>query len=110
MLGGVDTFAEVPHEGSTVSTVYCFPLHTILKAIGQTTVDFFSLDVEGAEPYVLKGIDFEKVDIKVLSIEANHCGHKAISDILVPAGYKMVKKVKLDDIYVKQSWSENNAV
>ncbi|KAL5012687.1 hypothetical protein ScPMuIL_011238 [Solemya velum] len=104
LLGGVNAYSAIPRKKRrpTNATVYCFPLHSILEAIGHTTVDFFSLDVEGAEPYVLKGIDFEKVDIKVLSIEANHCGHKAISDILVPAGYKMVKRVKLDDVYIKE--------
>ncbi|KAL5011585.1 hypothetical protein ScPMuIL_010136 [Solemya velum] len=98
--GGVDGIRRIPKEAYR-TTVYCFPLHSILQAINQTRVDFFSLDVEGAEPYVLKGIDFTKVDIRVISAEANHCGHEAIERVLVPAGYKFARKQRINDIYVK---------
>ena len=44
--------------------VQCLPVYTLLLAMGNPTVDFFSLDVEGAELNVLKTIPFDKVDIK----------------------------------------------
>ena len=50
-------------------TVQCFPIYSILLAIGQTRVDFFSLDVEGHELKILKTIPWHKVDIKVDSSE-----------------------------------------
>ena len=43
--------------------VPCFSLVTILKAINVNKVDYFSLDVEGGESFVLKAIDFNKIDI-----------------------------------------------
>lgn len=43
----------------------CFPLYSILSAINMTTVDFFSIDIEGAELDVLKTIPWDKVLIKV---------------------------------------------
>lgn len=45
--------------------VQCFPLYSILLAVNRTTVDFFSLDVEGSELDVLNTIPWHKVDIKV---------------------------------------------
>jgi hypothetical protein len=45
--------------------VQCFPLYSILLAVGQTRIDYFSLDVEGHELLVLNTIPFDKVDIKV---------------------------------------------
>lgn len=87
-----------------LTTVYCLPIFSILQAIGQTTIDFFSLDVEGAEPNVLRSIPFDKLDIKILCIEMEHCGEKVIDDILVPAGYEFVRKIEIDLIYVKKSW------
>ena len=42
--------------------VQCFPLYSILMALGNPTVDYFSLDIEGAEFPVLKTIPFEKVE------------------------------------------------
>ena len=45
--------------------VLCLPLISILNAIGNPSIDYFSLDIEGAELAVLKTIPWEKVDIKV---------------------------------------------
>ena len=43
------------------SWLQCMPLYTILLAMGNPTVHFFSLDVEGAEFPVLKTIPWDKV-------------------------------------------------
>ena len=51
--------------------VPCFSLNTIMKAIGVTKVDFFSLDVEGSEIDVLNAIDFNALNIESFSIEHN---------------------------------------
>ena len=48
-----------------ISRVICFPLYAILLALGNPVVDFFSLDVEGAELLILKTIPWPKVNIKV---------------------------------------------
>ncbi|KAL5011506.1 hypothetical protein ScPMuIL_010057 [Solemya velum] len=84
-------------------TVYCFPIDSILHAINQTTVDFFSLDVEGIEPQVLEAIPFDKVDIRLLSIEFNICGERPIRDVLEPVEYELVTKLRNDLIYRKKS-------
>ncbi|KAL5011586.1 hypothetical protein ScPMuIL_010137 [Solemya velum] len=99
--GGIDEYFEVEKKDYQ-ATVYCFPLQAILHAIKQTTVDLFSLDVEGAEPYVLKGIDFDKVDIKMFLIEYNLCGLQPINEILEPVGYKVLRKDDVNVIYIKQ--------
>ena len=46
-------------------SVQCFPLYSILLALNKTTVDYFSLDVEGSDLDVLRTIPWDKVDIKV---------------------------------------------
>jgi len=56
--------------GKTVEkTIQCVPVYSILKAINVTTIDFFSLDIEGMELEVLKTIPFDKIHIKVLQVE-----------------------------------------
>lgn len=50
--------------GQTITT-QCFPLYTMLLALNRTTVDYFSLDVEGYELHVLKTIPFDEIDIQV---------------------------------------------
>ena len=78
--GGIDGRMETSHlknmkkhyrrlyETKSI-TAQCFTLYSILKAIGQTEVDYFSLDVEGAEMDILDTIPFNKVKINVMSIE-----------------------------------------
>ncbi len=45
--------------------VQCFPIYSILSALNRTTVDYFSLDVEGDELSVLKTIPWNSVHIQV---------------------------------------------
>ena len=44
--------------------VQCWPIYSLLLALGNPKVDFFSLDVEGSELGVLTTIPFDKVDIR----------------------------------------------
>jgi FkbM family methyltransferase len=62
---------DIGTNNKTIIYVPCFSLFTILKAINVEQVDYFSLDVEGGELEVLKGIDFKKIEIKTFSIEHN---------------------------------------
>ncbi|MCL4130950.1 UNVERIFIED_CONTAM: hypothetical protein GTU68_017446 [Idotea baltica] len=59
-------------ELGAVLVVQCFPLLSYLKALNVTTVDYFSLDVEGAEFDILKQIPWKEVNIKTLSVEFIH--------------------------------------
>ena len=49
--------------------VSCFPLNHLLDAIGVDHVDYFSLDVQGAELQILKTIDFNAVRIDIVIVE-----------------------------------------
>lgn len=51
--------------------VLCRPLSAMLDEHGITRINFFSLDVEGAELKILETFDFEKVKIDVLMVEAD---------------------------------------
>ena len=74
----------------------CFPVYSLLLALNRTTVDYFSLDVEGSELQVLKTIPFDRVDIKVLTVEFVHSaggkkfmsqkGYLSVTEVLHPAG------------------------
>ena len=52
-----------------VVQMQCLPLYSLLLARGNPTVDFLSLDIEGAEFQVLRTIPWDKVDIRALSVE-----------------------------------------
>ena len=90
------------------SKALCLSFYSILLAVGNPVVDYLSLDIEGAKLPVLKTIPWDKVDIKVLSIE---CGQIArcnnIDSSMKSVGYKLVHQVPSsekpqDIIYVKK--------
>ena len=71
-------------------------MYSILLALNQTRVDYFSLDVEGAEEGVLNSIPWDKVDIRTMSIEYDKWpgGKKSLIAYMVKKGYKAVKEIK----------------
>jgi len=60
-------------DTSSTYLVRAEPLETLLKRIdpNRTSVDFWSLDIEGDEPAVLEATDFSKIKVGVLLIEMN---------------------------------------
>ena len=52
-----------------MAKMQCLPLYSMLMALDNPIVDYMSLDIEGAEEAVLKTIPWDKVDIKVISLE-----------------------------------------
>ena len=76
-IGGLVGYMERSHEerirrdfrNSSTIAVQCLPLYSVLRAIGVSHVDYFSLDIEGAELEVLYTIPLDLISIDVLSIE-----------------------------------------
>ncbi|CAA6820133.1 MAG: FkbM family methyltransferase [uncultured Sulfurovum sp.] len=76
-------------------------------------IDYLSLDVEGHELNVLKGIDFNKVRINILTIENNPAscyiyGDERIREIMFENNFKLWgRTIGLDDIYVNKDFLES---
>ena len=90
--------------------IQCLPLTSIIKAMGNPTIDYLSLDIEGAEFPVLQSVAFDEVDIKVISIEVNHLGQifdgrrANLATLMKRNGYEFYKAVGIDDIWVKKGF------
>ena len=86
-------------------TVQCFPLYSVLKALGNPLVDYFSLDIEGAEFAVLQTIPWPEVKIALLGIEMTHAGaifpgtRLDIIRLLKENGYEFAKSATIDEFY-----------
>ena len=85
--------------------VQCFPLYSILMALNQTNVDYFSLDIEGDELQVLKTIPFNDINIKVMTVEVNHPKSKRaeVRAYMESQGHQYVKKIRIDLVFVRNS-------
>jgi len=68
-------------------------LSDILNENSLKKIDFFSLDVEGYEYEVLKGIDFNSHEFKFLLIEIYKWDYKKIVDLLNTNGYELIENL-----------------
>ena len=104
---------ETPSHLKRKSTLQmqCLPLYSILKAVGNTNVDFFSLDVEGAEFGIMEAALMQKHEFQfsVATIETAHMDRienkgsfLEFNYMLSRNGYKMARQVEHDHIYIKK--------
>ena len=69
-------------------------LNTLFRQHGVTKIDFISIDVEGYEVEVLKGLDLRKYKPPVLIIESDDSEHEAkLDELVLENGY--MKSIKL---------------
>lgn len=85
-------------------------LGNVLAERNITKVDVMFVDVEGYEMHVLKGIDFDKVDISVICLENNEEGDDRadleIRRFLIKKGYRLIGRLTIDDLFVKKNFLE----
>lgn len=74
-------------------------LGSILADLGNPNVDFFSLDVEGFELQVLRGLDFAACAPRFILVEDWDRG--GVADILTHNGYKLHTRIEKDSLYEK---------
>ena len=63
---------QLAKGGKSGKPVFCFPILSVMLAMNQTHIDYFSLDVEGFEMDILETVPFDKLDITTLSVEYEH--------------------------------------
>jgi hypothetical protein len=63
-------------------------------------IDYFSLDVEGAEEFIMMAFPFKEYDISLLSIESNG---PVFRNFLIGYGFKQVAKLGEDTLWAHES-------
>lgn len=95
-----------------VSKVQCFPLYSMLLALGRTEIDYFSLDVEMHEIFILKTIPFDLLNITVLSVETYPTEvqqpevYEDLKNYMKLQGYKLFQMIDMDNdsFFVKSDY------
>ena len=78
-------------------------------ALGNPHIDYFSLDIEGAELPVLKTLPWDKINMTLLDVEVNHAGvifpgtQNDIRNFLSSQNYPYTKTVEIDDIFYNKN-------
>lgn len=75
-------------------------INSILDKYSITQIDYCSIDTEGAELQIIQSIDFDKINIKVFSVENFRKKDKSVGAFLKQKKYCRIPSV-LDDFYVK---------
>ena len=68
-------------------------------------IDLFSLDVEGSEIEVLKGVDFSKYRFKIICVETNN--FNLINKFLDSQNYNFLKKISGHDYIFSNGLSDD---
>jgi len=94
---------------SELIEVPCVQLKTLFEKYKIETVDYLSIDTEGSELEVLKGIDFSKVHINLIDLEHNSVPKivQGAEQILTQNNFDFVGDIYCDALYVNKTlqWS-----
>lgn len=93
---------ELKERGGTMETVEVntISFSDLVNTYKLKQIDYCSLDVEGAELEILQSIDFDLCPITCFSVENNYQDSK-IDHLLISKGYKLIKQLECDSIYLK---------
>lgn len=74
-------------DSSEKIALKCTTVANVMKKSAVTRVDYFTLDVEGHEMHVLRGIDWDKVIFNVITVEVSAKSKDGIATFLGERGY-----------------------
>lgn len=95
-----------------IISIPCKPMKDILKELKIDRIDFFSLDVEGAEVDVLDSIDFSVVEINVILIESDltFAKEETVSkfrDIMKRNNFELFENIVIrSDLFINKNFLE----
>jgi FkbM family methyltransferase len=75
-------------------------LNSVLEEHGYGVIDFMSLDTEGSELKILRGLDFNRFKVRVIAME-NNFDSEVHREFMKERGYILKTRIKIDDIYYK---------
>jgi FkbM family methyltransferase len=88
------------NKGKEIVKVKTELLNNLLDKHNISEIDFCTIDIEGGEYDILKTLDFDKYNIKIIVVENNYNDTK-VGELLMSKGYKKIHKLTIDDVYLK---------
>jgi len=97
----IDGLRQVCDLDQSLITVPCYRIDRVLDEADVRTVDYLTVDVEGAELPVLEGIDFCRVRINVVGVESSP-RFPEVHRLLTRAGFEYEGLLFFDEIFVNR--------
>ena len=95
----------IQSSGPTI-TMQCLPLASLILALGNPTVDYLSLDIEGSELEVLTSLPWHRLDIRAISMETQFLAPAARASLLrllTSQGFTHLGSLSRDDLFAQAS-------
>jgi len=86
--------------GWRIIMVPTYNFNEICSAHNLKHIDYVSISTQGSEEEIIGSIDFTSINITVISVE-NQYNKTTIEPYLISKGYKLIKRLGTDDIYLK---------
>jgi hypothetical protein len=103
---------ENPPIVDVLPTLRCAPLAALLRELCLRHVDWWVLDVEGAELTVLQGVDWDAVTFDVITVEADGSDKEkdaAVVTLLAQAGYAHLGQTTRNAWFVREGFVPSRA-
>ena len=86
--------------------IKCSTLNSILKQNNIDSFDYLNIDVEGSEMEVIEGIDFDKFNPRLITIENNDLlledyFKSKVYELLIKNGYVLINKIGVTNFFIK---------
>lgn len=88
------------HHTSKEITINTVPLQSLIDKYGLHQLDLLSLDIEGGELDVLKTLDWDRNQIKVILVENNY-KESGFIRYLDSLGYRVATRIVCDEVYYR---------
>ena len=107
-LGGITDYIDKhvsAKESEQVKKISETLTNVLMKYDAPMNIDYMSLDTEGSELEILKGIDFDKYEFGFMTIEHNNVEPRRteIKNFVLDKGYKYYKENNFDDYYIRNT-------
>jgi len=106
VMQGEGQMAQAVYTNDTAAaaaSVQCSPLKDILASQQQSSIDFWSLDVEGAEIDVLSSFDFDDIPVKSILIEDFWVIQRDLDYLLTSNGFLKYRQLAVDSLYLART-------
>lgn len=96
-------YKELAEHGGKVTEIpiQCYDVNEVFKKYNFYEIDFISIDTEGGELEILKAIDFDTFQIKVITVE-NAYQSAEYAQFMETKNFEKVKHLEADEIYVNK--------
>ncbi len=95
------------NEHQSKVKIKCLKLNSILEQNNIDSFDYLNIDVEGSEMEVIKGIDFNKFNPRLITIENNDLlledyFKSEVYNFLIKNGYTLINKIGVTNFFINK--------